>query len=59
MKRRTLRDALLEIRRENEEVFSEKYLVHHLFVDATYFLETAKEYERTNLLISRRESRLN
>jgi len=54
MKRRTLRDALLEIRQENEEVFSEKYLVNHLFEDAKYFLETAKEYEKTNVLISRR-----
>ena len=54
MKRRTLRDALLEIRQENEEVFSEKYVVDHLFEDAKYFLETAKEYEKTNVLISRR-----
>lgn len=54
MKRRALRDALFEIRRENEEVFSEKYLIHHLFEDAKYFLEAAKEHEQTNVLISRR-----
>ena len=54
MKRRTLRDAILEVRKEDDETFSEKYLVVHLSEDAKYFLKTAKEYEGTNVLISRR-----
>src|SRR5207237_10513338 len=54
MKRRTLREYILEVRDANEEAISEKYLVAHLFEDARFFLERAKEYERVNISISRR-----
>ena len=58
MRRQTFKDILPEARQEIEEALSEKNLIIHLFEDATYFLEKAQKYERTNVLISRRYIRV-
>ena len=50
MKRLTFGD----IGRQDSEFHSERYLIHHLFQDAQYFLDVAKEQEELNVLMSRR-----